>query len=197
VVDSGGKMKEKQNDIKALFPRIKDIRDEDLRSKVANVWIKAWEMSHCDRIEKCSVWPPEKAKIELSNVEHTNQVVECAIAVAKIVEQTQQIKINLDYLIAAAILHDVDKIVMFHEETGRLSSFGQLFAHTTLGISLALEQALPLEIVHAIGTHSPNYSKNSPKTPEALILSHVDTMMMLNWLMFKKVDISFKIDNGK
>ena len=129
----------------------------------------------------------------MSNVEHTNQVVECAIAVANIVERTQKIKINLDYLIAAAILHDVDKIVEFHETTGRLTSYGQLFGHTSLGISLALEQALPLEIVHAIGTHSPIYSKHSPKTHEALILSHVDKMMMQNWLMSKKADISFKI----
>ena len=188
-------MEEKQNYIKALFPRIKDIKDEDLKNKVVNVWLKAWEMSLCEKIETYSAWPPEKAKIQLSNVEHTNQVVECAVAVANIVEQTQHININLDYLIAAAILHDVDKILQFHEETGRLTSLGQLFAHTSLGISLALEQALPLEIVHAIGTHSPNYRKNSPKTHEALILSHVDKMMMLNWLMFKKVDISFKIDS--
>ena len=186
-------MEEKQNYIKTLFPRIKDIRDEDLRNKVVNVWLKAWEMSDCDKIETSSAWPPEKGKIQLSNVEHTNQVVECVIAVAHIVERTQQVNINMDYLIAAAILHDVDKIIQFHEETGQLTSFGQLFAHTSLGISLALEQALPLEIVHAIGTHSPIYSKNSPKTHEALILSHVDKMMMLNWLMSRKVDISFKI----
>jgi putative nucleotidyltransferase with HDIG domain len=186
-------MEGKRNYIETLFPRIKDIKDEGLRKKVVNVWLRAWEMSHCDKIETSSAWPPEKAKIQLSNVEHTNQVVECAIAVANIAERTQQININLDYLIAAAILHDVDKIIEFDEATGQLSTFGQLFGHTSLGISLALEQALPLEIVHAIGTHSPIYSKNSPKTHEALILSHVDKMMMQNWLMSKKVDISFKI----
>jgi putative nucleotidyltransferase with HDIG domain len=186
-------MEDKRNYIKTLFPRIKDIRDEGLRNKVVNVWLKAWEMSHCDKVETSSAWPPEKAKIQLSNVEHTNQVVECAIAVANIVERTQQVNINLDHLIAAAILHDVDKIIEFDEATGRLSTFGQLFGHTSLGISLALEQALPIEIVHAIGTHSPIYSKHPPKTHEALILSHVDKMMMQNWLMSRKVDISFKI----
>jgi len=186
-------MEEKQNYVKTLFPRIKDIRDEDLRNKVVNVWLKAWEMSGCDKIETSSAWPPEKTKIQLSNVEHTNQVVECAIGVATIVERTQQININMDYLIAAAVLHDVDKIIQFHGETGQLTSLGQLFGHTSLGISLALEQALPLEIVHAIGTHSPIYSKNSPKTHEALILFHVDKMMMQNWLMSRRVDISFKI----
>jgi putative nucleotidyltransferase with HDIG domain len=186
-------MEEKRNYIKALFPRIADIRDEDLRKKVVNVWLKAWEMSDCERIEASSAWPPEKAKIQLSNVEHTNQVVECAIAVANILERTQQININLDYLIAAAILHDVDKLIEFDEATGQLTSFGQFFGHTSLSICLALEEALPLEIVHAIGTHSPIYSKHPPKTHEALILFHVDKMMMQNWLMSRKVDISFKI----
>jgi putative nucleotidyltransferase with HDIG domain len=186
-------MEEKRTYIKALFPRIEDIKDEDLRKKVVNVWLKAWEMSDCDKIETSSAWPPEKAKIQLSNVEHTNQVVECAIAVAHIAERTQKIHTNLDYLIAAAILHDVDKIIQFKEETGQLSTFGQLFSHTSLGICLALEQALPLEIVHAIGTHSPIYSKHPPKTHEALILFHVDKMMMQNWLMSRKVDVSFKI----
>lgn len=190
-------MEEEQNYINMLFPRIKDIRDEALRNKVVNVWLKAWEMSDCDKIETSSAWPPERAKIQLSNVDHTNQVVECAIAVAHIIEQTQQININLDYLLAAAILHDVDKIIQFDKETGQLTSFGQLFAHTSLGISLALEQALPLEIVHAIGAHSPIYSKNSPKTHEALILYHVDKMMMQNWLMSKKADISFKIHKDR
>ena len=103
----------------------KDVKGEDLRKKVVNVWLKAWEMSDCDKIETSSAWP---------------------------------------LLIAAAILHDVDKIVEFYETTGRLTSCGQLFDHTSIAISLALEQALPLEIIHAIGTHSPIYSKHPPNT---------------------------------
>ena len=149
-------------------------------------------MSNFDKIEDLSAWPPEKAKIQLTNVEHTNQVTECAIAVAHSIDKTQQIKINLDYLIAAATLHDVDKIVLYSETTGQSTTFGKLIAHISLGIFLALEQNLPLEVVHAIGTHSPHYSTISPKTHEALILSHVDTMIMQNWIMSKKVDISFK-----
>ena len=188
---------EERNYIEELFPRIRDIKDDDLRNKVINVWLKAWKMSDYKRIEDHSSWPPEREKIQLSNVEHTNQVVECAIAVAKVIEQTQKIKINLDTLIGAAILHDVDKIILFHESTGKLTPFGKLLTHTHLGSFLALEENLPSEVVHAIGAHSPTYSKDSPQTPEALIISKLDPLMMFNWIMSKKIEVSFSIDGDE
>ena len=189
-------MSDEREYIKGLFPRINDITDEGIREKVVNVCLRAWKMSDYDRIEVHSAWPPEGAKLGLSNVDHTNQVVECAIAVAKVIEETQKIKINLDYLIAAAVLHDIDKLLLFHKATGQATRFGQLFAHTTLSAALALEEKLPLEIVHAIGTHSPNFSQLSPKTHEALILRYIDPMMIQNWIMHKKISVSFTTNAG-
>ena len=190
-------MEEKRNYIEGLFPRIKDIRDPKLRNKVVDTWIKAWEMSGWDKIEEVSAWPPEKGKLQLTNVDHTNQVVECVLAVAKVVDKVQQIEINVDYLIAAAILHDIDKMLLFNGVTDELTPHGKLLPHISLSIFLALEQGLPLEVVHAIVSHSPNYSTISPKTHEALILAQVDMMMMSNWIMSKKVDISFKIEGER
>lgn len=186
-------MQGKQNHIRGLFPRIQDIKDKKLADKVVNVWLRAWEMSNCENIEEFSAWPPEEEKLQLTNVEHTNQVVECVIAVANIVDKTQGIRLNLDYLIAASILHDVDKILLFNKKNGQLTPYGKYIAHIGLSLFLALEQDLPLEVVHAISTHSPNYSAMSAKTHEALVLSHADRMMMDNWIMSKKIDISFKL----
>jgi hypothetical protein len=31
--------------IEELFPRIRNIKDDDLRNKVINVWLRAWKMS--------------------------------------------------------------------------------------------------------------------------------------------------------
>ena len=188
-------MKDKQNHIKKLFPRLQDIKDSKLAEKVVNVWVRAWEMSNCDNIEEFSAWPPESEKLQLTNVEHTNQVVECVIAVADIAEKMQDIRINLDYLIAAAILHDVDKILLFKENSSQLTAYGRYIAHIGLSLFLALEQELPLEVVHAIGTHSPNYSAMPAETQEALLLSQADKMMMDNWIMSKHIDISFKLKN--
>lgn len=188
--------KNEQEYIVKLFSRINDITDEGIREKVVNVCHRAWKMSDYDRIEEHSAWPPDGAKLGLSNVDHTNQVVECAIAVAKVIEETQNIKINLDYLIAAAVLHDIDKLLLFHRTSGQATRFGQLFAHTTLSVALALEEKLPLEIVHAIGAHSPNFSQVSPQTHEALIIRCIDSMMILNWTMYKKIKVSFSTDAG-
>jgi len=190
-------MDDERDYIKLLFPRINNIDNKDLRNKVINVWLKAWKMSDYKRIEDHSAWPPAKEKLQLSNVDHTNQVVECAIAVANVIEQTQKIKINLDCLIAAAILHDVDKIILFHESTNKLTPFGKLLTHTHLANFLALEETLPFEVVHAISAHSPTFSKESPKTPEALIISKLDSLMIYSWLMSKKIEVSFTIDSNE
>jgi hypothetical protein len=42
---------EEKKYIEKLFPRIRDIKNDDLRDKVINVWLKAWEMSDYKRIE--------------------------------------------------------------------------------------------------------------------------------------------------
>ena len=188
---------EEKKYIEKLFPRIRDIKNDDLRDKVINVWLKAWEMSDYKRIEDHSSWSPAREKLQLSNVEHTNQVVECAIVVANVIEQTQKIKIDLDTLIAAAILHDVDKIILFHESTGKLTPFGRLLTHTHLANFLGLEEKLPFEVVHAISAHSQTFSRESPKTPEALIISKLDPLMMFSWIMSKKIEVSFTIDKDE
>jgi len=112
-----------QEYIVKLFPRINDITDEGIREKVVNVCLKVWKMSDYERIEEHSAWAPERKKLSLSNVDHTNQVVECAIAVAKVIEETQKIKINLDHLIAAAVLHDIDKLLLFSQSNGSSDTF--------------------------------------------------------------------------
>jgi 23S rRNA maturation-related 3'-5' exoribonuclease YhaM len=124
--DKKEKMEEGKNYVEKLFPRIKDIKDEGLRNKVVNVWLRAWKMSDYKKIEDHSAYEPEEAKIQLSNVDHTNQVVEGVIAVANVVDRTQQIKINIDYLIAGAILHDIDKILLYHKEKDPVTPYGRL-----------------------------------------------------------------------
>ena len=188
---------EERKYIEALFPRIKNINDDDLRNKVINVWLKAWKMSDYKRIEDHSAWPPARDRLQLSNVEHTNQVVECVLTVANIIERTQKVKIDLDILIAAAILHDVDKIILFHESNGKLTPFGKLLTHTHLGSFLALEEKLPSEVIHAMSAHSQTFSKEIPRTPEALIISKLDSLMIFNWIMSKKMEIAFTIDSNE
>lgn len=191
-------MNEKDEYIQKLFPRINDITNSEVREKVISVWLEAWEESDFDRIEDISQWEPLKQRLNISNVAHTNQVVECAMAIASVVERDQGVEIDRDTLIAAAILHDIDKLLIFHQSTGRTTHMGTHLAHTTVGSHLALKAGLPVEVVHAIASHSSNYSSISPKTPEAAILYHADHVLTETWRISRNIDISFDLgDDSK
>lgn len=186
-------MQRKEEYIQKLFPRINDIKDAEIREKVVSVWWDAWKESKFARIEDLSQWEPSREELNITNVEHTNQVVECAIAIAQVVERKQSIKINMDTLIAASILHDADKILMFDPSTGNTTPLGTYLPHTGISGHLALQAGLPVEVVHAVASHSPNYSSVSPKTPEALILHSADHIMTTLWTISRNVNVSFNL----
>ncbi len=186
-------MEPKEKHIQELFPRINDIKDSELREKVISVWLDAWKQSDFDEIAAISQWEPLKEKIRISNVEHTNQVVECAIAIAGIVESEQGVDIDMDTLIASAILHDCDKILIFHSSTGKTTRMGSYLAHTSIGCHLALKAGLPIEIAHAIASHSSNYSSTAPKSVEAAILYHTDHVVTETWRISRNIELSFDL----
>jgi len=179
--------------IEKLFPRLTDIKDAGIRAKVVSVWLDAWKESKFAKIEDLSQWEPAREKINISNVEHTNQVIECAIAAAEVVERMQKVSIDMDALIAAAILHDVDKILMFDPSSGEATPAGTYLPHTGLGSHLALKAGLPLKVVHAIAAHSPNYSSVSQETPEAVIIANADHLVTTVWITARNIEISFGV----
>jgi len=186
-------VEEKENYIRRLFPRVNDINDDEILKKVIDLWWETWKESDFERIEDLSQWQPVKEKLNISNVEHTNQVVECALAMATVVEGRQGVKIERDTLIAGAILHDIDKLLIFRPTSGETTQMGNRLAHTTIGAHLALKAGLPLGIVHAIAAHSSNYSTMSPKSVEAVIVYHADHAVTETWIMAKDIDISFAL----
>ncbi len=186
-------MEPKGKHIQELFPRINDIKDSELREKVISVWLDAWEESDFEKIEDLSQWEPLKERLKISNVEHTNQVVECAIAIAGVVEREQGAELDMDTLIASAILHDCDKLLIFRPSTGKTTRMGNYLAHTAIGCHLALKAGLPMEIVHAIASHSSNYSSMPPKSAEAAILYHADHVVTETWRISRNIDLSFDL----
>jgi putative nucleotidyltransferase with HDIG domain len=183
----------KEKHIRDAFPRINDIGNPEIKEKVISVLLNALTASEFGDIEEMSQWEPLKEKLQISNVTHTNQVVECAIAIAQVVTRNQGIEVDMDTLIASAILHDVDKLLMFEPEKGNTTRMGTYVPHTTIGAHLALKADLPLEVVHAIAAHSPNYSSIAPKSVEAVILYHADLVMTETWRTARKIELSFDL----
>jgi len=97
-------MEAEEKHIQELFPRINDIKNSEIKEKVISVWLDAWKQSDFDEIAAMSQWEPLKEKIRISNVEHTNQVVECAIAIAGIVESEQGVDIDPEKRLVWAVI---------------------------------------------------------------------------------------------
>ncbi len=160
-----------------LFPAIGKINDEGLRQKVILTWYKAWKKSNFPRIEQAHQFEPARERIAYTNVDHTNQVCRVCEEMGRILAEVLKLRVNMEHLLAGAVLHDVDKMVIFDVQTGGFTDTGRRFAHAAMGAAMALAEGLPEEVAHIIGAHSPRFSAGPPASLEALILRHVDDLV--------------------
>lgn len=182
--------------ITGLFHAIGKIENGDIRDKVIRTIYNAWKQGNFDRIEKVHQFEPARDSIEYTNVEHTNQVSMAAEKMAAMLKEEMGIKVNMDYLLAGAALHDVDKMVIFDSETGGYTPTGRLFAHAVMGASLALREGLPEEVAHIIGAHSARYSPVPPRTIEAMIVRQVDELVAHAVYMSRGLDMGTEISRA-
>jgi putative nucleotidyltransferase with HDIG domain len=171
-------MEKKDRDyIVSLFPTIVKIKDRDLREKIIRTWFNAWKRSNFLRIEDVHQFEPARKRINYTNVDHTNQVCQACERMATIPSEILGLQLNLDYLRAGALLHDVDKMVVFDAQTGGWTEAGRRTPHAVAGASMARAEGLPEEVAHIIEAHSTKFSPHPPKSIEALILRHADLIV--------------------
>jgi len=164
--------------IHRLWPEISWINDPVLRDKVANTWVFAIENSVLTPedletipfsllIKDCSV----------SFMNHKRTCVQLAVDMAKRMQKNfgSKIKIDMDILIAGAILIDVGKLLEYDLEDGKLitSDAGKLVRHPFSGVGLAARFDLPAEVQHIIATHSKEGDLGH-RSVESIIVHHAD-----------------------
>ena len=167
-----------REDLLKFIPEFNLIKDSDLKEKVLKIWNIAlaaggWQVSDLQRmpftllIESCPC----------NMIEHIRGVVNVSIGAAKALQNVYKgkVKINEDYLIAGALLHDIGKLVEYKEENGKYiqSNLGRLVRHPVSGVGLCYSQEIPEEIMHIIASHSWEGDR-SKRTPEAIIVHHAD-----------------------
>ncbi|HEC82098.1 MAG TPA: HD domain-containing protein [Thermoplasmatales archaeon] len=157
-------------EIQRSLPEIEWIKDENLKKKVIETWQKAAERGRWRNLDKV----PFTLLFENSGLltEHTRRVTRLAESVLNVREE----KLNRDYLIAGALLHDVGKLMEYElkdDGTVAKSEFGKQKRHPISGSELAKEVGLPDEIVHIIYAHSKE-GDNLERSPEAVIVHHCD-----------------------
>ena len=159
----------------SLLPEIELIAEAALRAQVAEIWVECWHESSWERIEDAPKNPTLSGR-RRPLVDHVRAVAQEAVAVADIVEARHGVVADRDTLLAAALLHDVSKLVEYRREdggSGATSSFGELVQHAVYGAHKAIERGLSDELVHAIVSHT-RRSGVAPRTLEAVILHYVD-----------------------
>ena len=186
----GGKMKKRDKDyILKLFPAIKKIKDPELSQKVILLWYKAWKRSNFPRIELAHQFEPARDRLAYTNVDHTNQVCRFCEELGKVLARRLKLSVNMDILLAGAVLHDVDKMIIFDAKTGGFTETGRRFTHAAMGAAMALAEGLPEEVAHIIGAHSPRFSAIPPSSVEALILRHLDHVTAASVYLARGLDM--------
>jgi len=156
--------------LEELLPELQEISDPALREGVLKAWALAlerggWQVSDLGKIPFTLLIPTGTSLLE-----HTRRVTRMARAVAR-----ERENVNLDYIIAGGLLHDVGKLLEYERRDGKVqkSRSGELVRHPVSGYALVLEAGLPLEVAHIVLAHSSEGEKVK-RTPEAIIIHHCD-----------------------
>lgn len=164
--------------IKKLWPEIDWIQDQALKEKVIDCWTFAIENSSLtvEDLEEIPFTLLIK-DCKISFIKHKRTCVHLAVEIAKIMKKNfgDFININMDYLIAGAILIDVGKLLEYEKVDSKIvtSKAGTLVRHPFSGLAIAARFNLPYEVQHIIATHSKEGDLGK-RTIESIIVHHAD-----------------------
>ncbi len=164
--------------VKQLWPEIEWIENSVLKEKVTNCWIYALENSVLTPKDLETI--PfslllKDCKITFMN--HKRTAVHLSVDIAKRMKENfgNEIEINMDILIAGAILIDIGKLLEYEIVDGKLttSEAGKLIRHPFSGLAIADRFGLPAEVQHIIATHSKEGDLGK-RSVESIIVHHAD-----------------------
>lgn len=152
-----------------FFEELNWIKNNDIKDKVVKVWKKASDIRGWKNLDQV----PFTLLFENSGklTDHTKRITH----LAKAIFDEREEKLNLNFLIAGALLHDVGKLLEYDIVDGKVvkGSYGKIFRHPVSGALLARELGLPDEIVLIIYAHS-HEGEKCERSPESVIVHHCD-----------------------
>lgn len=169
--------------VKELWPELDWIVDEVLREKAALTWEKALDRSTLDAGDLHTI--PFTLLVDNPGVTfmaHKRCVVHIARDCGRQIRDHfgDVLPVNMDVLIAGAILADVGKLLEYEKTDGKImkGSYGKFLRHPFSGVSLAESCGIPPEICHIIAAHA-GEGDHVKRSVEATIVHHADFMTFL------------------
>ena len=172
-------------DIESLFPLICEIKDDNLKEITKKALVKAiklgkWTESEVHNLPFTLLIPElikENNKPLISLIDHINAVTRSSLNVYSVyIDLKLDDKLNKDYIISGALLHDVGKFVEYEKDnTGKIvqSQAGKTLRHPAQGLEIVAEFDFPLAVRQAIVFHSKE-GKEINLLPEVEIISRSD-----------------------
>lgn len=170
-------------EVQRLWPELEWISEEALREKTTRCWERAFELS--------PLTPDDLTKIPFTLLvpncpttfmEHKRCVVHIARDAARAMQgfMGTALKIDMDTVLAGAILADVGKLLEYEKRDGKTvqSERGEMLRHPFTGVALAMECGLPDAVCHIVATHAAE-GDLVKRTTEAFIVHHADFMAFL------------------
>lgn len=182
-------------DIKAMFPLIDEIKDEQLKVKTVKALEKAitvgkWAEEDLKNIPFTLLIPEIMINSQqpmISLVDHINMVTKTALCVLNIYDDMKFCGfLNNDEVICGALLHDIGKFLEYEKDANNKivqSKCGKILRHPALGLELVAEFNFPPAVKQAIVFHSKE-GKEINLLPEVEIVSRAD---FLNFIPVKKI----------
>lgn len=168
-----------------LWPELNWIENEDLKQKTAKTWELALERS---------VLKPSDLKVipftllcgpdlKVTFMDHKSSVVHIVRDAGNKINEMYhgELPVDMDVLIAGAILADVGKLLEYVlDDNGKAvqGTYGKYLRHPFSGVSLAEEAGVPAEVCHIIATHA-GEGDMVKRTTEAYLVHHADFMTFL------------------
>jgi putative nucleotidyltransferase with HDIG domain len=166
-----------------LWPEIDWIVDKSLREAVA----RTWEVS----LTRSPLAPDDLLEIpftllvkdlDVTFMEHKRAVVHIARRSAEAMREFfgDKLPIDMDVVVAGAILADVGKVLEYETVDGKAvqSERGALLRHPFTGVAVAMECGVPDAVCHIIAAHAAE-GDLVKRTTEAYIVHHADFMSFL------------------
>ena len=171
--------------IEKLWPELAWIEDKELREVTTKTWEQALERSvlSADDLQRIPFTLLAGPDLKVSFMAHKRCVVHVAqeSALKMIDFFGEELPINLDVVIAGAILADVGKLLEYElDEEGNSfqGTYGKYLRHPFSGVSLAESCGVPAEVCHIIAAHA-GEGNLVKRSTEAYIVHHADFMTFL------------------
>jgi len=167
-----------------LWPELLWINDESLRTKTAETWKLALSKSvlTIEDLQKIPFTLLCGPDLQVSFMAHKRCVVQVAYESAKKMRMffKDELPINMDHVIAGAILADVGKLLEYEIKDGKscVGNYGKYLRHPFSGVSLAEQCGIPAEVCHIIAAHA-GEGDLVKRSTEAYIVHHADFMTFL------------------